>query len=235
VEATINSVQPTVVPVSAGGFSAGAPDLNAPNVREMDKLKYNPGETLFDFLKNNVASDRGKKEAFLTTADTGDWFVEFTLDQNNRPAHPRDPRYLFMTSQPYASSSYGLFQLTLLPFTPGPRVQLNQVFNPGYSTPSSCPIQNCATAVTPLYQLLTQPQTNFDLAGQFHRLSLQNLIGKAKLKDCRPNNCNTDVWQVQWTQIIHEFNPSGNGYGGFVSQIVNNGDAVYAPRNPSPQ
>jgi len=227
-----DNLGPTVIDTSDGDFitSTPPPALAPPVVKAANQLFYKKGETLAHFLQTNVLHGI----AFLTGADA-DKRVEFTVDQNNRPVQPRDPRYQFMTSQPYASSSYGFFQLTLLPFTPGPRIQLNQAFNPGYSTASSCPIQNCVFPMKTLYQLLAQPQTNFDLAGNYHKLSLKTLVSQGKLTDCRPNNCNTAVWQLEWTEIIREFNRPGNGYGGFVSQIVSDGDLIYAARNPSPQ
>jgi hypothetical protein len=207
-----NSVQPTVVPVNAGALSAGAPDLNAPSVRELDKLKYNPGETLLDFLKNNIASDRGKKWAFLTTPDTGDWFVEFTVDGNNNPVQPRDPRYQFMTSQPYASSSYGFLQLTLLPFGQG--TQFTQAFDP-------------SSSATPIYQLLTLVGKNFDLAAHYHQITLSQ---SPSLRLCSSTNCNENLWEQEWTEIIKNYNKNGVGYadGG----IVQNGAKNYAPREP---
>jgi hypothetical protein len=178
---------------------------------------------------------RGRSFSFdiTITATNADKKLEFIQDPNNK-LQPRDPRYEFMTGQPYASSSYGLFQLTLVAFSPGPQAQLNTVFNPGYST--TCPpTATCIQPITPIYQLIVMPQTNFDLAGTFHRLSYAQLAGlNAFCDNTTPSVCNQALWQTEWTQIIHRFNINGNGYTGLPSGIVTNGDTVYAPQNPNP-
>ena len=101
---------------------AGVPDLNDTTnnmknmVHQQDKyVTYRNPEPLSAFLKRNVATD-GSEEPFLTAAGTGDQMIEFTVDANSSPIQPRDARYQFITSQPYASSSYALLRLTLLPF-----------------------------------------------------------------------------------------------------------------------
>ena len=204
---------PTVVPVSAGGFSAGAPDLNDPKaVREIDKLQYNPGETLFSFLQNNAARERAKKEVFLTTTVAGDSFVEFTVDSNNNPVQPRDPRYQFMTSQPYASSSYGFLQLTLLPFDQSPKgLKLTAAFNP---------------SATPIYQLMTLVGKNFDLAAHFNQITFSKTTPL-----CGSTNCNESLWEKEWAPVIQIYNSStkNTGYG---AAVVKSGVDDYAPSEP---
>ena len=223
-----DNLQQTVVATVEGDFIAQAPALAPPLVLAQNTLMYSKGQTLLDFLRTNVAH----QHSFLT-GTMADKHIEFTVDpKNNHPLQPRDPRYQFMTAQPYASSSYGFFQLTLLAFSRGSKqVQLNQVFNPGYSSAQSCPIAACAP-ITPIYQLLTQPQTNFDLAGKFHRLSY-GTFGPRAFCDMT-NSCNTALWQREWTQVMNFFNSDGNGYMGFISDIVKNGDSFFAPQNPNP-
>lgn len=81
-------------------------------IHQQDKgVTYSNPEPLSAFLKRNVATD-GSEELFLTTAGTGDQTIKFTVDPNSNTIQPRDWRYRFITSQPYASSSYGLLQLT---------------------------------------------------------------------------------------------------------------------------
>jgi len=223
-----DNLQQTVVATVEGDFIAQAAALAPPLVLAQNTLMYSKGQTLLDFLRTNVAH----QHSFLT-GTMADKHIEFTVDpKNNHPLQPRDPRYQFMTAQPYASSSYGFFQLTLLAFSRGSKqVQLNQVFNPGYSSAQSCPIAACAP-ITPIYQLLTQPQTNFDLAGKFHRLSY-GTFGPRAFCDMT-NSCNTALWQREWTQVMNFFNSDGNGYTGFISDIVKNGDNSFAPQNPNP-
>lgn len=223
-----DNLQATVVEVSAGKFFSKAPDLNdAKLVKEQNKLNYNakpepPGspESLFDFLSTNIASSR---RGFLTAPDTGDRFVEFSVDQNNRPIKPRDPRYRFITSQPYASSSYGLLQLTLLPFGPGPRGdKLRSTFDPND---------------TPIYQLLTQAETNFRLAAQFHNQTLRGLVATPsnRFTPCGLTDCNESRWQQQWYTVFNDYNPSGAGYNNTKPEktIIEVGASDYAPEEPN--
>jgi hypothetical protein len=141
----------------------------------------------------------------------------------------------------------GLLQLTLLAFLPGPQVKLNQVFNPGFaqcpSTAGGCAQEN------PIFQLLTQPQTNFNVAANFHRLSYAGLAPSAGFCD-QSNSCNEAAWQSEWTQVINQYNTGGNGYtydfivskkpkvvipgGLIVSGIVNNGALNCTPQSPTP-
>jgi len=236
-------LQQTVVSIPADcDLAAKAPSLDSlqAQLSKKNQLIYTKGEPLAHFLQTNVAHGT----AFLTATEA-DKAVEFTVDQSSKPKQPRDPRYQFMTTQPYASSSYGFFQLTLLPFTAGSsQVQLNKVFNPGYTT--TCPIaKDCASTITPLYQLITQPQTNFDLAGSFHVLSLKALKANNQIAPCQPDNCGGGLWQEQWTQVINQFNAKGRGYTYSVikglkgiiglSDIVSKGESVFAPQNPNPQ
>jgi hypothetical protein len=102
-----DNLQATVIDISADGdLIGGAPVLKAPQVRAGNQLLYVKGQTLANFLQTNIIHGN----LFLTGTDA-DKHVEFMVDQNNHPVQPRDPRYQFMTSQPYASSSYGLFQV----------------------------------------------------------------------------------------------------------------------------
>jgi hypothetical protein len=219
-DVTDGRLQQTVVPVAAGAFFAGAPDLNdAEVVKEQNKLKYNTAghESLFDFLKTNIASSgRG----FLTTPDTGDRFVEFTVGANNVPIQPRDPRYRFITSQPYASSSYGLLQLTLLPFGDDPRgLKLKGIFDP---------------SVTPIYQLLTQVETNFRLAAQYHNQTFRSLAASPGFTPCTLTNCNESRWQEQWYAVFKDYNPQGKGYNRTKgTTIIQVGASQYAPEEPN--
>jgi hypothetical protein len=229
-----DSLQATVLHIQQNGnLIANAPDLNSHQiVKAQFQLQYSNGQTLFDFLQTNVAHGR----AFLSTIGTADPEVEFTVDQSNSPVQPRDPRYRFMTAQPYASSSFGFFQLTLLAFSPGPQVALNRAFNPGYSS-GHCPLPAttpCATDITPLYQLISQPQTNFDLAGRFHHISYGTLPASTFCENT--NSCTNVKWQGEWSQVINLFNRKGNGYtldSVGISAIVSDGDVRYAPQNPN--
>jgi hypothetical protein len=142
-----------------------------------------------------------------------------------------------MTAQPYAASSFGFFQLTLLAFSAGaPQAALNRAFNPGYSS-GHCPLPAatpCAPDITPLYQLISQPQTNFDLAGKFHRISY-GTFPQGTFCDSS-NSCTATSWQIEWSRVISLFNRTGNGYilgTPAISAIVSNGDTTYAPQNPN--
>ena len=244
----------TVISTNTGDYvNNQAPDLSSTTLVKQDphgRVNFQsgaptPSEPLSAFLQRNISTGSG----FLTGTDA-DRYTEFSV-VNNNPTAPRDPRYLFMTSQPYASSSYGLLQLTLLAFAPGPQVKLNQVFNPGYSSPANCPSAAgaCVQPATPIFQLLTQPQTNFNLAANFHRLSYQALVKTAGFCD-QTNSCNDAAWQSEWTQVINQYNSTGNGYtysyvvskkpkvvipgGLIVSDIVNNGARSCTPQSPTP-
>jgi hypothetical protein len=229
-----NRSQDTVIAIpNDGDLIANAPNLNARQiVKAQFQLQYANGQSLSDFLQTNVVHGRG----FLT-GTSGDLHIEFTVNQSGNPVQPRDPRYQFMTAQPFASSSFGFFQLTLLAFSAGaPQVALNQAFNPGYSS-GHCPLPSgtpCAT-ITPLYQLISQPQTNFDLAGRFHRISYGTFPAGTFCEST--NSCNNTRWQIEWSQVINLFNRTGNGYTLAspipISTIVSNGDALYAPQNPN--
>jgi hypothetical protein len=169
-----DNLQQTVVTTTQGDLIASAPDLaSSKQVIQLSSIIYaaNKGsQPLSAFLQTNVA--HGKKFLSGTPADQS---IEFTVGAANNPVHPRDPRYLFMTAQPYASSSYGLLQFSLLAFSQGSQqVKLNSIFNPGYAQTCPAAAQPCAPyGNTPLYQLLTQPQTNFNLGAAFHRQSYE--------------------------------------------------------------
>ncbi len=213
---------PTVVTVSAGTFANAAPDLNSAQIKEANKLRYSPGETLASFLANNVQAN--PRRGFLTTPDTGDRFVEFVADGNDQPTRTRDPRYTFITSQPYASSSYGFLQLTLIPFDNSVRGRkLKGIFDP---------------SSTAIFQLLTQPETNFKLAAQFHKQSLTDLIGTAAnhFTPCGPDHCTESSWEDQWYNVFLAYNTSGAGYNKAKTTgktIIEAGASDYAP--PAPQ
>ena len=229
-----DNLQQTVIPTVAGDLISGAPDLaTSPQVKQLSHIIYAANKTsepLSIFLQTNVANGT----AFLTGA-RGDMDIEFSVGSNGKPTQPRDPRYSFMTAQPYASSSYGLLQLTLLAFGPGLQVKLNRVFNPGYSSGQSCPAaaRPCAPyGTTPLYQLLTQPQANFNLGGNFHFLTL-SAEQSSGLSLCGISNriCNESQWEQQWSQIINQYNVNGPAYSGSTSLIVKNGATKYAPKD----
>jgi hypothetical protein len=217
----------TVLPVDPGPFFSGAPDLNdAKVIKELNKLKYNNldpqgGESLYDFLRNNVLLGKG----FLTTPKTGDRVIEFSVDTNNNPTAPRDPRYQFMTSQPYASSSYGLLQLTLQPFDDTVAGQkLKGIFDP---------------SARPIYQLLTQPETNFELAGQFHKQSYSALVALPAngFKSCATETCTEAEWENSWYQTVRAYNIDGRGYSKAATiapdkTIIDAGVQDYAPVAP---
>jgi hypothetical protein len=229
-----DNLQATVLAIqNDGDLIANAPDLNSRQiVKAQFQLQYSKGQSLSDFLQTNVAHGR----SFLT-GTSGDLHIEFTVNPGGNPVQPRDPRYQFMTAQPYASSSFGFFQLTLLAFSAGaPQAALNRAFNPGYSS-GHCPLPAatpCAPDITPLYQLISQPQTNFDLAGKFHRISY-GTFPQGTFCDSS-NSCTTTSWQIEWSRVINLFNRTGNGYTlgtPAISAIVSNGDTTYAPQNPN--
>lgn len=214
------SAQPTVVSVVQGSSVAGAPDLNDTTntmknmVHQQDKgVTYSNPEPLSAFLKRNVATD-GSEEPFLTAAGTGDQTIEFTVDANSNPIQPRDPRYQFITSQPYASSSYGLLQLTLLPFDNSDKgKELKAVFDP---------------SSTAIYQLIKQSGTNFDLAGHFHN----NTYSSGTVSLPCASGCNEKLWEQEWGGVIQIYNSTkNNGYG---QGVVTDGVKSYAPAEPQP-
>jgi hypothetical protein len=87
----------------------------------------------------------------------------------------------------------------------------------------------CTPTITPVYNLVSQPQTNFDLAAHFHRLSYQGTTDRTVLCE-QSNTCNQTLWQKEWSTIIQKYNSNSPGYG---LAIVTNGDGQYAPQNPN--
>lgn len=149
----------------------------------------------------------------MTTRSANDNDIEFTVDANNNPIQPRDPRYQFITSQPYASS-YGFLQLSLIPFdSTNKGLRLTQAFNP---------------STRPIYQLMTQPATTFDLAGHFHQLSFAAVYPNSP--PCTTNSCNEVLWEQEWTSVFLSYNPQGAGYAD--GKIIEDGASKYAPQEP---
>ncbi len=209
----------TTVP-TAGNFVQNAPDLNTlTTLKPLQKLTYASNraiQTLSAFLTANLQN--GKKKGFLTTPNTNDRDVEFTVDQNNNPLSPRDPRYQFVMTQPYASSSYGFLQFTLLPFDPSTTngQQLTAAFNPSQ---------------TALYQLVTQLETNFSLAAIYHSQSFNTLLSRPKTTfvPCGPTNCNEAKWEAEWISVFKLYNGSPAYANG---TIVKEGAQNYTPVAP---
>lgn len=222
-----DNLRQTVVEVDKGAFLDGAPDLTSAMIKEDQHMIYSPNkspQTLFDFLKTNIA----KKKAFLTAEGTNERDIEFTYDSNaKKPIQPRDPRYQFITAQPHASSSYGLLQVTFLLY--GKLPSLKKILDPSKE---------------PLYDLLTLPQKNFEMAAAFHNQQFITMfIAPAhKFQQCGPNDCNEQKWQDQWYRVINVYNPSGTGYSTAKSApivpkaspvIVTQGATAYAPQSPN--
>ena len=208
----------TTIP-TAGNFVQNAPDLNKlTTLKAIQTLTYASNkatQTLSDFLTANLAN--GKKKGFLTTPGTNDRDVEFTVDSKNNPVNPRDPRYQFAMTQPYASSSYGFLQFTLLPFDLSTQKgqQLTAAFDPSQ---------------TALYQLVTQLETNFSLAALYHSQSFSTLLKNPKtFVPCTPTNCNEAKWEAQWISVFKLYNGSPAYANG---TIVKEGAQNYTPVAP---
>jgi hypothetical protein len=136
-----------------------------------------------------------------------------------------------MTSQPYASSSYGLLQFTLQPFDPvysgdpNRAGLLNAVFNP---------------SSTPIYNLAQYPDLNFKLTANFHNFTLNALRSSnppilpqgVSFSPCTPTNCNESMWLQEWRVVFSFYNSKKAGYSLIVGAptIVPNGESSYVPQ-----
>lgn len=144
----------------------------------------------------------------------------------------RHPTSHLLATRPYASSSYGLLQFTLLPFDPvysGDATRaglLNSVFNPSNS---------------PIYSLAAYPDLNFKLAGNFHASTFTGLLGKQNayklppgvtFNPCTSISCNESMWVQEWTQVFSFYNAKKAGYSLTVSTptIVPTGESKYVPQ-----
>jgi len=202
---TDNLIQ-TVVSVPRGDFIGNAPalpstpaELATTVVKGDNGLVFaanKQGQSLFNFLQTNAPSGK----AFLTTPGNGDRFIEFKVNQQNYPTTPRDPRYQYITAQPYASSSFGFLQFTLLAFDNSQRgTRLKAVFDPSKTGQE-------------LYQLLSHPEKNFSLAANFHRESYPVVQKAGTPQLCGMDDCTQAKWINEWVAIFREYNSNGAGY-----------------------
>ncbi|MBN1568562.1 MAG: hypothetical protein JXA73_12010 [Acidobacteria bacterium] len=207
----------TVLTIATGDFAKEGvrPDLNSSMIRTQQKLDYNPGEKLFDWLKAN----RAKRKAFLTTWAAYDTHVEFRDGPNG--LEPRDPRYRVITAQPYASSSYGFLQLTLNAFDNTERgTVLKSILDPAMKDQE---IYNLLTLPNPNATDPNKMDANFNLAAGFHRATLKrNIVPVCGLEDCTEAK-----WGMQWIGIVREYNKKKKEY--FKGTIVQNGMNNYGP------
>src|SRR5207248_2726460 len=136
------------------------------------------------------------------------------VNGNGKPFEPLDPKYKFATAQPYASSSYGVLQLTLLAWdskVTGPT--LDNIFNVRFDNRQD---------FRSIFDLLvekdaqtgsTKDKNNVDLAlkegldlGAAYSEAIVIRRQQAGQLLCNATNCNESNWQRQWAQIFNSFN-----------------------------
>jgi hypothetical protein len=186
--------------------------------------------SLYDFHSANIAPSQYPDGRHLSATES-DRQLEFkTPALGQPPTALLDPKYKFATAQPYASSSYGILQLTAGAWNQGVvGKKLQDLFN--LKDPNSPNFRS----IFDLIDFFQGDQTNFDLAGGFHEAEV-TLVKKASPQLFCGNSCNGGAWAKQWAAVTTNYNQGEDFYyiiktgpSAQNNALVHFGDACFQP------